>query len=64
MSTNTPLTIWSPNNQQGEFSVSGNPNLDTESSLDLLTESGNNLVSEDSIFTPLATTVWQEDDSI
>lgn len=63
MSVGEPDTIWTPP-IEGEMSTTGNPNLDTESGLDLLTESSVNLLIEDSAFTILAPTVWAENEGI
>lgn len=63
MSANLPVTIWEPP-QKGEFTQSGNPNLCTEASVDLLTEAGVNIILEDDTFSPFQSTVWTENDGI
>lgn len=59
-----PQTIWRPTDGNSEFSVTGNPNIDTESGLDLITQSSLNLVTEDSSATLIPSTVWAEDQSM
>ena len=58
----TPQTVWTPKGGEGEYSSTGNPNLDTEAGLDLLTESGNNLIEEDSSLTAVSPTAWVSND--
>lgn len=58
-----PLTNWNPTSGDGEYSATGNPNLDTENSKDIITESGLNIVLEDVSFTGVPTTTWAVDDS-
>lgn len=60
MTDTTPATQWQVASGEGEFSATGNPNLNTEAGLDLLTEAGLNLVEEDSSYTGVATTVWTD----
>lgn len=55
-----PATIWTPKSGEGEYSATGNPNLDSEAGLDLLDELGNNLVQEDSNLTLVAHTAWTQ----
>lgn len=60
MTETTPATQWQTSSGEGEFSATGNPNLDTEAGLDLLTESSVNIVLEDSSYTGVAATTWSE----
>lgn len=64
MSTNVPLTIWTPPSGNGEVTPSGNPTLDTEAAADLSTEAGGLLILEDTLYEPIPATVWVEDDSL
>ena len=60
--TPPPATTW-VGSQEQEYSQTGNPNLDTEAGLDLLSEAGLNLVEENVTTVPLPATVWvQRDD--
>lgn len=61
MATTPPVTIWKGDG--GEITPSGSANIDTEDGFDLITEAGDNLIMEDSVFTPLAQTVWSVNDS-
>lgn len=64
MSVNIPATVWSPQSGSGEMSNSGGAAITTLSALNLITLSGNQLVTLESIFTPTPATVWEEDDSL
>lgn len=57
-----PATTWAPNSGEGEYTVTGNPNIDTEAGLDLLSEAGLNLVQEDVSLTPVSATTWTQAD--
>lgn len=57
-----PATIWQPTGGEGEYSSTGNPNLGTESGVDLLTESNANLIEEDSSFSGTPVTTWSSAD--
>lgn len=62
MANNEPVTIWS--GAGAELTLSNNPNIDTEASLDLLSEAGLNLVSDDTTRTGKPLTVWTSNDSL
>lgn len=53
-----PTTIWNPTSGEGEYTATGNPNLDSEAGLDLITEASLNLVEEDASFSGVPVTVW------
>lgn len=61
MTDTTPATIWEMPSGEGEFSATGNPSIDTEAGLDLITEAGLILVEEDTSYTGVASTTWTED---
>lgn len=60
MAETTAATIWETPSGEGEFSTTGNPNLDTEGGLDLLTESSVSIVLEDSSYAGVVATTWSE----
>lgn len=59
-----PTTVWSPSDGQSEITQTSNPNIDTEAGLDLITESGVNLVIDDLTVTGVPTTVWTVNDGL
>lgn len=62
MATNVPVTIWQPTNFNGEMGIQSALNFQTDSGLNLVTLSGDQLITGTSTYTPLPDTSWIEDD--
>lgn len=56
-----PATTWIGGQDQ-EYTQTGNPNLETENSFDLITEAGDSLVLEDLAVVQLPATTWSVND--
>ena len=63
MSVGVAQTVWMPGNGTSEYMLSGNPFLDTETSLDLITETGDSIILEDLLVTDIPQTIWVENDA-
>lgn len=63
MSTNVPVTIWTPTSGIGEMGSLGGANITTLSGVDITTLSGVQLVTQTSTYTNIPATEWVEDDS-
>lgn len=63
MGVNVPQTIWQPTSGNGEMSIGSEEPLETVSGLELVTVSGDNIVTTESVFTQIPDTIWTEDDS-
>lgn len=64
MSTNVPVTVWQPATGNGEMVQGTEVALETISRLNLITLSGNQLVTKDSLFTQIPGTVWSENNGV
>lgn len=60
--TPPPATTWQGGQQQ-EYTQTGNPALDTENGLDLITEAGATIVLEDVSETTFPITTWVQKDN-
>jgi hypothetical protein len=62
MSTNVPVTVWQPNNGDGELSNSTPYSIVDPSGNQLVDTVANVIIDTGVLFTGKPTTVWSEDD--
>lgn len=60
----TPTTIWTPTTGNGEMGIGPENDITTVSGLSLITVSGKLIVTSESVFNKIPSTIWEEDNSI
>lgn len=60
----TPVTVWQPTNGTGEMGIGAESPLVTLSGVFLVTKLADQLVTNESTFTQIPATTWEQDQGI
>lgn len=64
MSINVPVTIWTPDFGNGEMALAGGKNITTLSGRLFTTLGGVFILTKNSSYSPIPSTIWAENDAV